>query len=144
MLADRTLEIVGTPIAADEGRNLALYRVTPPVRTSTRVSGWYADTWTGPHVVWSRFACRRGVLRLRVSSDSGLFEGVVQRIHVSGATHVRTFLLPATKTRTLSLPLEPVGGLCRVVFDVTPSRKPAADPRLLGVHIAYFNYVPTQ
>src|SRR5439155_400701 len=32
VLADRTLQIVGTPIAADEGRNLALYRVTPPVR----------------------------------------------------------------------------------------------------------------
>jgi glycosyltransferase involved in cell wall biosynthesis len=143
VLADRTLQIVGTPIAADEGRNLALYRVVPPVRTSTRVSGWYADTWTGPRVVWSRFACRRGVLRLQVSSDSGLFEGVVQHIHVSGATRVRTFLLPSTKTRTLSLPLEPVGGLCRVVLDITPSRKPAADPRLLGVHVAYFNYVPS-
>ena len=41
-------------------------------------------------------------------------------------------------------PLEPKDGACTVVFDVTPSRKPPADPRLLGVHIDYFNYVPTQ
>jgi hypothetical protein len=121
-----------------------LYRVTGPVRTATQVTGWYADTWTAPHVVWRRHACQRGVLRFNLRSDSGLFPGVTQRIAVSGTTVGRVILLPTTKSRTVSLPLEPQAGACKVVLDVTPSRKPAADPRRLGVHIDYFNYVPTQ
>jgi hypothetical protein len=79
-----------------------------------------------------------------VRSDPVLFAGVTQRIAVSGTTPARVVLLPSTKSRTVSLPLRPLNGACKVVLDVTPPRKPAGDPRLLGVHIDYFNYVPTQ
>jgi hypothetical protein len=82
-------------------------------------------------------------LKLQVSSDSKLFAGVVQRIAVSGTTPRRIVLLPTTQTRTLALPLEPRRGVCVVVFDVSPSRKPVTDPRTLGVHVAYFNYITT-
>jgi len=144
VLVDRNTQIAGTPIAADAGRNLVLYRVTGPVRTATQVTGWYPDTWTAPHVVWRRHSCVRGVLRLHLRSDSGLFPGVTQRIAVTGTTPGRVIRLPTTESRTVSLPLEPQGGACTVVLDVTPSRVPAADPRRLGVHIDYFNYTPTQ
>ncbi len=144
VLADRNAQIDGTPIAADAGRNLVLYRMTGPVRTATQVTGWYADTWTTPHVVWHRLSCARGVLRFNLRSDSGLFPGVTQQIAVSGTTPARVIMLPTTKTRTVSVPLVPKDGACKVVLDVTPSRKPATDPRRLGVHIDYFNYVPTQ
>jgi hypothetical protein len=145
VLADGTAQIDGTPVAADVGRNLVLYRVTGPVRTASQVTGWYADTWTAPHAVWQRPGCVSGVLQLNLRSDPGLFPGVTQRIAVSGTTPGRVILLPSTQSRKVSLPLEPQGGACKVVFDVTPSRSPgAADPRVLGVHIDYFNYVPTQ
>jgi hypothetical protein len=69
---------------------------------------------------------------------------VTQQIAVSGTTPARVIMLPTTKTRTVSVRLVPKDGACKVVLDVTPSRKPATDPRRLGVHIDYFNYVPTQ
>jgi hypothetical protein len=144
VLADRDVQIEGTPLAADAGRNLVLYRVRGPVRTAARVTGWYADTWTAPHVVWQRHTCARGVLRLHLRSDPNLFPGVTQRIAVSGTTPSRVILLPTTKSRTVSLPLRPEGGACTVALDVTPSRTPVADPRRLGVHIDYFTYLPTQ
>jgi len=143
VLADRDLQIVGTPIAVDEGRNLALYRISGPVRTATRISGWYADTWTGPRAIWKLLRCKRGVLKVHLRSDPKLFPGIVQRIAVSGTTRSRTVLLPTTQTRTLTLPLAPQGGTCAVTLDVTPSRTPAADPRRLGVHVDYFNYTRT-
>ena len=70
--------------------------------------------------------------------------GLTQRIAISGTTPVRVVFLPTTQSRALALPLRPRGGTCTVAFDITPSRKPATDPRTLGVHIQYFKYVPAQ
>jgi hypothetical protein len=142
VLADRDVQIDGTAITSDAAHDMTLYRVTPPVRTPSRVSGWYSDTWTTPSVVWTRVGCRPGALHVLVSSDPKLFPGLTQRIAVSGSTPHRVVLLPTTESRALSLPLQPRGGTCAVTFDITPSRKPAMDPRVLGIHIQYFKYVP--
>ena len=42
---------------------------------------------------------------------------------------------------TLTAPLHPRNGVCRVVFTVTPTAIPGpADPRVLGVHFLAFRY----
>jgi hypothetical protein len=144
VLVDRRTPIVGTQIASDPGHNLVLYRITGPVRIESKVTGWYHDTWTAPDVTWTRTQCRAGVLTLPLSSDPTLFPGVVQRIVFYGSTPTRTVLLPSTAMRTVRLPVTPTSGTCRVSFVVTPSRKPAADPRTLGVRVAEFAYAPSR
>jgi hypothetical protein len=140
VLADPAAEIRGTQIASDEAKRMVLYRVDGPLRTLSSVRGWYADTWTAPHFVWQRARCEPGTLQVRLRSDRNLFPGIVQRIAVSGTTDRRVILLPTTKTETVSLPLRPTGGTCTIRFAVTPARKPAADPRTLGVHVDFFRY----
>jgi len=53
-----------------------------------------------------------------------------------------TYVIPYGGTRTVSIPLRPVGGKCVVRFSVTPVAQPAAveagstDTRVLGIHVA--------
>jgi hypothetical protein len=143
VLADRYATILGTPIAADEGRNMVLYRVKPPLRTGIRIAGWYPDTWTGPAARWTDARCPGGELRLGLSSDVHLFAGVTQRIAISGTTPARVVSLPSTAKRTVVLTLTPRDGTCVVQLAVSPSRVPGpSDPRRLGVHVDAFELVP--
>jgi hypothetical protein len=148
VLADVSAEVAGTRVAADPPHGLVLYRVQRPARMLTRITGWYGppDGWTGPRVTWSRAQCAGGTLRVPISTDTGLFKGVVQRIRINGAS---TETLRPTETKTLAIPLRPRDGTCSVTLEITPSRVPAdfpalhiSDTRLLGVHAQRFTYVP--
>jgi glycosyltransferase involved in cell wall biosynthesis len=149
VLTDTRAPVVGTRIAADDEHRLALYQVQKPVRLAQRITGWYDDSWTAGTLRWTREQCRGGALRFDVRSDPGLFEGTLQRMRVSGSTPTRTIVVdPHDQPRTITLPLEPSGGRCIVTLAVTPTKIPAADPRLhssdprvLGVHIDYFRYL---
>jgi glycosyltransferase involved in cell wall biosynthesis/4-amino-4-deoxy-L-arabinose transferase-like glycosyltransferase len=150
VLADTTAQIAGTPIAADQGRQMTLYRVDGPVRTATVIDGWHGDLWTGPTFDWTRRACTRGVLRVPVRSDPVLFAGITQRIAVSGTTTPFTVSLRSNRATTIAVPLVPSGGVCHVRFDVSPTRRPSAypvlnnpDSRRLGVLVTGFQYVPS-
>jgi len=151
VLADSTTEIVGTVIAADEGRKMTLYRVHGPVRTATVIAGWQPDLWTGPTLDWTRHACTRGVLRVPVKSDPVLFAGVIQHIAVSGTTTAPFVVnLRSDRAKTISVPLRPRQGICHVHFEISPTRRPISypvlnnpDSRLLGVLVNGFRYVPS-
>jgi hypothetical protein len=150
VLADSTAQIVGTPIAADQGRQMTLYRVNGMVRTATVIDGWQPDLWTGPTVDWTRRACTRGVLRVPVRSDPVLFAGVTQHIAVSGTTAPFVVSLPSNRATTITVPVTPRSGVCHVHFEISPTRRPSAypvlnnpDSRLLGVLINGFQYAPT-
>jgi glycosyltransferase involved in cell wall biosynthesis len=151
VLADSTTEIVGTAIAADQGRKMTLYRVHGPVRTATVIVGWQPDLWTGPAVDWTRHACTGGELRVPVHSDPVLFAGVIQRIAVSGTTTAPFVVrLPSDRARTITVPLTPRHGICRVHFEISPTRRPISYPvlnnpdlRRLGVLVNGFRYVPS-
>jgi hypothetical protein len=126
-----------------------LYRVNGLLRTSTAITGWFGDTWTEPTVTWLRRGCVRGVLRVPVRSDPTLYAGVVQRIAVSGTTRPFVVRLPSTSTKTIVVPLTPRGGICRLRFEITPSRRPIdypalnnSDSRTLGILISGFEYKP--
>jgi len=142
VLADASLHILGKEVAADPGRGMAVYRVDGLVRTATSIRGWYPDTWTGRRVVWQSRSCAPGELRIPVRSNPELFAGVTQHIRVSGDAAPLTFAVPSSESRTIVVHLRPRAGACRVRFDVSPVRKPAGDPRRLGVLIGGFEYVP--
>ncbi|MBX5474689.1 MAG: glycosyltransferase family 39 protein [Thermoleophilia bacterium] len=148
-------ELRGTPVARDKAKGLVLYRVLPPARTTTTVTGLYDDPvnpWSNAHPVWTRYQCRGGTLTVVVSSDRNLFQGKAQTVRVTGTTPARTFRISsATSGTRLTFPLEPERGICRVAFDIAPARRPADyprlhrdDPRLLGLHFESppFRYSP--
>jgi hypothetical protein len=143
VLADPSLQIVGTRVADDPDKGMAVYRVDGLLRTSTSIGGWYGDTWTGPHVTWARRSCTAGRLSVPVHSSPELFGGVVQHIRVSGSTAPLTVALRSTERKTIVVPLRPTAGVCRIRIDITPVRKPAGDPRTLGVLIDGFRYEPS-
>jgi hypothetical protein len=150
VLSDRSAQISGVEVASDVGRGLVLSRVNGLLRTSTAITGWYDDTWTGPTVTWLRRGCVRGVLRVPVHSDPTLFAGVVQQIAISGSTTPFVVSLRSSATsNTIVVPLQPQGGVCTLRFTITPSRRPVdypalnnSDPRTLGVLATGFQYEP--
>ncbi len=142
VLADPAAQIVGVKVAEDSVQHMAVYRVDGLLRTSTSISGWYGDSWTGPRVDWTRHACTGGLLRVPVHSNPVLFTGVTQRIAVSGSTIPFVVHLPSTATKTIVVHLRPRGGVCHVRFDIAPARQPLHDPRTLGILVAGFEYVP--
>ncbi len=152
VLTGQSVELVGTKVASDPAKQLVLYRVTAPVRTTTQVTGLYpgvSSPWSGPRVTWRRLRCTGGTLVVDVRSDAQLFKGTLQRLGVSGTTGARTLsIAPTTSHRRLRLPLTPRDGECRVTFSISPVRRPMdypalrnADPRPLGLHFDAIRYV---
>jgi hypothetical protein len=91
----------------------------------------------------------RGVLRVPVRSDPILYAGVVQTIAVSGSTAPFVVRLASTASKTIVVPLQPEGGVCRIHFAISPTRRPIdypvlnnPDPRTLGVLATGFEYEP--
>jgi glycosyltransferase involved in cell wall biosynthesis len=153
VLATTAVNLLGRAVARDPAKKLVLYRVTPPARTTEQVIGLYDDPsrpWSGPQVTWQRVNCRGGALHVEVSSDARLFSGVRQTLEISGTTTPRSLrLAPTTDHLPLTLPLTPQGGVCRVVFRISPTRIPANfpqlklnDPRRLGLHFDSIRYAP--
>jgi hypothetical protein len=155
VLAPLSVQILGTRIAADPAKQVALYRVTPPARITTRVTGIYPTTtgveaWSGAHASWIRASCTGGTLAVKVSSDANLFAGVTSTLVVTGTTARQTLhVSPKTVDRPITMPLTPVNGVCRVDFAIAPTRVPARIPRMhsndtrrLGLHFTRFTYTP--
>jgi glycosyltransferase involved in cell wall biosynthesis/4-amino-4-deoxy-L-arabinose transferase-like glycosyltransferase len=153
VLTSTSVELVGTKVAVDPAKQLVLYRVTPPARTTTQIRGLYPGAfspWSGPHVTWTRLRCRGGTLLTELSGDAQLFLGTTQRLEIAGTTPTQTLALaPTTSHRMFRLPLSQKRGTCRVDFSISPVRRPAdyprlknADPRLLGLHFDTLRYVP--
>jgi hypothetical protein len=151
VLAASSVNLLGSPVARDAAKKLVLYRVTPPARTTEQIIGLYDDPtspWSGPEVTWQRVNCTGGMLHVEVSSDTRLFQGVTQTLAISGTTAPKTFrLTQKNSTRSFTLPLTPQAGVCRVVFEISPTRIPANfpqlklnDPRRLGLHFDVIRY----
>jgi glycosyltransferase involved in cell wall biosynthesis len=154
VLASDNVDLVGKVVARDPAKQLALYRVAEPARITTLVTGLYPTTagvspWSNANPAWTRLQCDGGTLTVVVSSDNQLFKGAPQTMLVTGTTPSRTILLsPSTDHRPLSFPLTPQHGVCRVVFRISPARRPSqfvkgsADTRLLGLHFDAIRYSP--
>jgi glycosyltransferase involved in cell wall biosynthesis len=151
VLAPRTVDILGQPVARDSAKELVLYRIAPPARITTTITGLYPEPvspWSNAHPVWTRYRCDGGTLTVVLASDSRLFHGVVQTVAISGTTPARTVRIrPTTSGRRLALPLTPKNGVCRVAFAISPARRPSDypqlhrnDSRLLGLHFDSLSY----
>ena len=146
VLTSASVSLVGREVASDPAKQLVLYEVAAPTRTTTQITGLYDEPvspWSRDRVVWRHSQCRGGTLEVRVSSDAQLFRGILQTLAIGGTTRARTLrLAPTTSHRLIRLPLEPKGGVCSVAFSISPTRSPGgADPRQLGLHFDLIKYV---
>ena len=143
VLSEEAVPLAGELVALDERRGMALRRTDGLVRIGQRVSGLYpGDTWSGRRVTYTRLRCEGGSVTAQLASDPNLFS-LSQTVR-AGGRHV-TF--DPSKTASLTVPLRPQqGGVCRVMFTVTPVAVPAlgqtgtSDLRVLGVHFLGFRY----
>jgi len=149
-LADTSLALKGSVIAQDVNKRMRLYRVNGPLRQISRVSGLYADTWSGRDVNYTRLDCRGGHLLAQLQSDSNLFRrpNVVVATE-NGAAVGRATVFP-TRTSALQVALHPRNGRCVVHFRVQRTAVPAivldhgnTDTRALGAHFNRFVYRPS-
>jgi hypothetical protein len=142
-------DVAGTRVAADSEAGLSLYRVDGPLIAVVHVGGLYPrDTWAGRHVVYTRTHCTGGRLTVTLETDGQLFDAaqpVTAREHGGVVGRVA---VPNDRTTTLTVPLEPRGGVCEVDFTAATVRVPAqvqpgsTDTRRLAAHYLSFVWSP--
>jgi hypothetical protein len=142
VLSEESVPLAGEVIARDERKEMALRRAEGPLRIAYRVSGIYpGDTWSGRHATYTRLRCRGGTVTAEVASDPQLFS-TPQTVRAGG----RSVTFDPSEAASLTVPLRPRNGVCRVVFTVSPTAVPAlvlkgsSDTRELGAHFLAFRY----
>jgi hypothetical protein len=147
LLVDDSFNPGGRVIARDQVHEMLLYELAGPLRSRTKVTGVYADTWSGPRVTYTRHDCEGGVLRVQLRGDPSLFtEPQTVAAGIGGEAAGRVTLRP-NEERELAVTLRPRNENCVVEFSISPTRVPAevsdanSDTRELGVHFDRFHYV---
>jgi glycosyltransferase involved in cell wall biosynthesis len=137
VLSEAAVPLAGRVIARDALEGMVLRRTDGLVRIGYRVNGLYPnDTWSGPHVRYTRLRCRGGSVTAEIASDPNLF---ARPQTVSAGRRSVTF--DPSESAHLTVPLRPRNGVCRVLFTVTPTAVPGgADKRVLGAHFLTFLY----
>jgi hypothetical protein len=137
VLTEESVPLAGRVVARDQLREMVVRRTDGPMRIGYRVAGLYPnDTWSGKHVTYTRLRCTGGKVTAVVLRDPNLIQRP-QTVRAAG----RSVVLRTNEQATLTVPLQPANGVCRVVFTVTPTAVPGpADPRVLGVHFLQFSY----
>lgn len=137
---DGSVSLDGQPLASDPARGLTLYRTNGPLVSTTTVTGIYNDQWSEPEVEYRRVRCQGGTLTVVLEGDPGLFDEPQTVVATSGGRRIVGRVPPGVQKR-LAVPLQPVGGVCRVHFEVTPTKSPGnGDLRELGTHFRLFQY----
>ena len=103
VLTDGSVSLDGKPVAQDRRLGLTVYRTNGPLVSTTRVTGVYADQWSGPEVDYVRMRCRGGTLRVTVEGDPGLSEKPQTIVAVGGARRV-VASVPARRARDADRP----------------------------------------
>ena len=141
VLSDSSVPLAGTLIGRDDLRGTVLRRTDGLVAIASHVAGLYPDGWSGPQVTYTRVRCRGGTVTALIASDNKLFTRP-QTVTAEG----RSVTFAPTDVGRLTVPLRPRNGVCRVVFNVTPTAVPAlvergsGDGRVLGARFAQFSY----
>jgi hypothetical protein len=143
LLVDGSVTPDGVPVAEDLRKGVTLYRLIGPLRSTTRVTGVYDDTWSGPLVLYTRLACRGGTLTVTVQGDPGLFSRPSTLVARIGGAVVARATIPQLGVHRVRVPLVPVHGRCETYFLISPTKVPgASDGRRLGLHFSGFAYAP--
>ena len=141
VLTDTTVPLAGKVIGLDDVRGLVLRRTGDGVvAIASRVSGVYADGWSGPQVTYTRLRCRGGSVTAFVTSDEKLFPGA-QKVTAGG----KSVTVRAPDVARLTVPLRSRAGICRATFTVSPTAIPSVvrgngDGRRLGARFVQFAY----
>jgi hypothetical protein len=151
VLTDDSFELAGTRIERDRERRTDLWRIDPPLRTTTRIEGLYPqDTWSGPTMRYTRLDCAGGALTLTVQSDHFVFSSP-QTLTIRSGSYTASRRVPIVGPHDVTVPLSPAGGRCTALFTVSPTAVPAkvrpgetTDTRRLGLHFFDFRYRPSR
>jgi hypothetical protein len=140
-------DIAGRPVARDSKIGLVLYRVDGPLVVLTRVSGIYADTWSGRRVTYRRLRCEGGQLAVRLGTDEHLFDTAQVVTATSAGSVVGRIRIRPAEQPTLTVPLRPdAHHICEVRFTMAQVRVPARvqpgskDTRQVGAHFFALDY----
>jgi hypothetical protein len=115
-------------------------RAVNPLRLVDTVSGLYDDGWTGPEVVFTVFDCAGGTVSTTARLDGYLHASpVTVTPSVAGASGEPVSVAIDGTPSTITVPVQPVDGVCEVRYTMDPTAVPAevgvvpGDPRPLGV-----------
>jgi hypothetical protein len=149
-LTDSSLALEGAVIARDIRKGMDLYRLNGPLRQVARVTGVYADAWSGREVDYSRVDCGGGTLSVELQGDPNLFRRPNTVAAEEAGAVVASAVVPVVGKALLRVPLRPVAGRCAVRFSVEHVAVPAVvlretstDTRMLGTHFNRFTYRPS-
>jgi hypothetical protein len=146
-LTDSSLAVEGTIVARDKLKGMDLYRLNGPLRQVARITGLYADAWSGRSVTYSRVDCSGGSVEVTLQGDPNLFPqpNVVEAFE--GGSPVASVTVPVAGTAQFRVPLRAVAHRCVVRFAVRHTAVPAlvqgppsTDTRVLGTHFTNFVY----
>ncbi len=152
VLVDRTMNLDGRVLSGNRaaGAGMRLYEASQPVTIRERITGLYADGWSGPEMVYTRYGCEGGALVLILIGSNELRSSPARVVARSGGVVVARTLVGQAAER-FRIPLRPVGGVCEVRLAVSPVVIPAevldaSDPgatdiRPLGVRARAFTFV---
>jgi glycosyltransferase involved in cell wall biosynthesis len=137
VLTEAEVPLAGRIVARDKLKGMVVRQTDGLVRIGYRVSGLYPnDTWSGKRVTYTRLRCRGGKVTTVLLRDTNLINAP-QTVQAAG----RRVVLRTNDQATLTVPLRPANGVCRVVFTVSPTAVPGpGDQRVLGVHFLEFRY----
>ena len=137
VLSEESVPLAGKVVARDLRKGMVLRRTDGVLAIGYRVRGLYPnDTWSGKRVVYTRLRGWGGTVTAELASDVHLFSGP-QTVRAAG----RSVTFDPAHTASLTVPLRPRGGVCRVVFTVSPTAVPGnGDSRTLGAHFLAFRY----
>jgi len=143
VLTDASVDPIGSIVAADRRKGVALWKVDRPLRKRTVLSGVYPDSWTGPRVRYLRRACSGGALWVILQSDANLVRRPQFVTATSYGRPIRTIRVPRGATVRALLPLRSRGGRCDLALAVSPTKVPGSgDARRLGVHLGIGAFLP--
>jgi hypothetical protein len=148
VLVDRTMNLDGRVLSGNRavGAGMRLYEASQPVTIRERIHGLYADGWSGPEMVYTRYGCEGGVLGVILIGSSDLHPTPARVVARSGG-RVLAQALVGDAAQFFRVPLQSAGGVCEARLAVSPVVTPAAsdpratDPRPLGVRARAFTFV---
>jgi len=144
-LTDSSLAVEGAIVARDIRKGMNIYRLSGPLRQVARITGVYADGWSGRSVTYSRVDCSGGVVAVTLQGDPNLFVTPNAVDAEENGVRVGSVVVPVTGKAVLRVPLHGLSHRCVVRFTVRHTAVPAivlgrssTDTRVLGTHFTSF------